>query len=534
MLNFLSKIFISKGRKLKKFFHLSGLKIALIFTLAVLVIYYLEPNFLSLLELKTLDLRFLSRGKMATTGEVVLVAIDEKSLDELGRWPWPRNRLAQLLDALVKYDAKVVGFDIVWAEPDENSELQGLSAVKRKLSELNLSNRELQSYLSTAIKKADTDRILADSVARSRRAVLGFFFHFFAQESSGAKKKAPQENLPPLSYYNLVKYTSEEATKVDLFAADYAEVNIPAISEAAEGAGYFNIFPDRDGTVRWVPLVIKYQDKHYCALSLAVLQKFLDNAPLALRLAEFGVEQIRLGDLSIPTNEEGRMLINYRGPQKTFPHYSATDVIHGRVAADAFKGKIALVGATAIGIYDIRVTPFDHVFPGLEVHANVVDSILKQDFLYRPNWVTLFDILGIIIIGLALGIVLPRVKALWGALAGGLVLFTITLSAKFLFQEQGIWVNMTYPLLNLILTYLGITGYRYVTEEREKKKIRGAFQYYLSPSVVDQMLRNPEKLKLGGEKKDLTVLFSDIRGFTSISERMTPETLVKFLNEYLT
>jgi len=513
---------------------LSGLKIALLFTCAVLVIYYLDPNFLSLLELKTLDLRFLSRGKMATTGEVVLVAIDEKSLDELGRWPWPRNRLAQLLDALVKYEARVVGFDIVWAEPDENSELRGLSAVKRKLSDLNLTNRELQSYLSTAIKKADTDRILADSVARSRRAVLGYFFHFFAQESSGAKKEAPQENLPPLSYYNLVKYTSEEATKVNLFAADYAQVNIPAISEAAEGAGYFNIFPDRDGTVRWVPLVIKYQDMHYCALSLAVLQKFLDNPPLALRIAEFGIEQIRLGDLSIPTNEEGRMLINYRGPQKTFPHYSATDVIHGRVAADAFKGKIVLVGATAIGIYDIRVTPFDHVFPGLEVHANVVDSILKQHFLYRPNWVTLFDILAILIIGLALGIVLPRVKALWGALAGGLVLFAFTLSAKFLFQEQGIWVNMTYPLLNLILTYLGITGYRYMTEEREKKKIRGAFQYYLTASVVDQMLKNPEKLKLGGEKKDLTVLFSDIRGFTSISERMTPETLVKFLNEYLT
>jgi len=514
--------------------HLSGLKIALLITFAVLVIYYLDPNFLSLLELKALDLRFLSRGKTATTGEVVLVTIDEKSLDELGRWPWPRNRLAQLLDALVKYDAKVVGFDIVWAEPDENSELKGLSAVKRKLGELNLTNRELQSYLSTAIERADTDRILADSVARSRRAVLGYFFHFFAQESPDGKKKAPQENLPPLSYYNLVKYTSEDATKVDLFAADYAEVNIPAISEAAEGAGYFNIFPDRDGTVRWVPLVIKYQDRHYCALSLAVLQKFLDNAPLALRIAEFGVEQIRLGDLSIPTNEEGRMLINYRGPQKTFPHFSAADIIHGRAPASAFRGKIALVGATAIGIYDIRVTPFDHVFPGLEVHANVIDSILKRDFLYRPNWVTLFDILAIIIIGLALGIVLPRVKALWGALAGGLVLFAFTLSAKFLFQEQGSWVNMTYPLLNLILTYLGITGYRYMTEEREKKKIRGAFQYYLSPSVVDQMLRNPEKLKLGGEKKDLTVLFSDIRGFTSISERMTPETLVKFLNDYLT
>jgi adenylate cyclase len=479
-------------------------------------------------------LRFLSRGKIATTGEVALVTIDEKSLDELGRWPWPRVRIAQLLDALVKYDAQVVGFDILWAEPDENSQFKGLSAVKKKLTELSVENQRLENYLSVALKEADTDRILADSVAQSRRAVLGYFFHFFAQEGLSTKKRVLQENLPPLSSYNLIKYTSEEAAKVPLFTADYAEVNLPDISEAAEGAGYFNIFPDRDGTVRWVPLVIKYQGQHYCALSLAVLQKFLGNAPLALRVAEFGVEQVRLGDISIPTNEEGRMLINYRGPQKTFPHYSATDVIHGRVPADAFQGKIVLVGATAIGIYDIRVTPFDHVFPGLEVHANVIDSILKQDFLYRPNWVTLFDLLAIILIGVAMGIILPGVKALWGALAAGFILLALILSSKFIFQGVGAWMNMTYPILNLVLTYLGITGYRYMTEEREKKKVRGAFQYYLTPSVVEQMLKNPEKLKLGGEKKDLTVLFSDIRGFTSISERMAPESLVKFLNEYLT
>lgn len=479
-------------------------------------------------------MRFLSRGKIATTGEVALVTIDEKSLDELGRWPWPRVRIAQLLDALVKYDAQVVGFDILWAEPDENSQFKGLSAVKKKLTELSVENQRLENYLSVALKEADTDRILADSVAQSRRAVLGYFFHFFAQEGLSTKKRVLQENLPPLSSYNLIKYTSEEAAKVPLFTADYAEVNLPDISEAAEGAGYFNIFPDRDGTVRWVPLVIKYQGQHYCALSLAVLQKFLGNAPLALRVAEFGVEQVRLGDISIPTNEEGRMLINYRGPQKTFPHYSATDVIHGRVPADAFQGKIVLVGATAIGIYDIRVTPFDHVFPGLEVHANVIDSILKQDFLYRPNWVTLFDLLAIILIGVAMGIILPGVKALWGALAAGFILLALILSSKFIFQGVGAWMNMTYPILNLVLTYLGITGYRYMTEEREKKKVRGAFQYYLTPSVVEQMLKNPEKLKLGGEKKDLTVLFSDIRGFTSISERMAPESLVKFLNEYLT
>jgi adenylate cyclase len=436
---------------LKRFFRLSGLKIALLSILAVSVIYYVDPDFLSRLELMTLDLRFTFRGKIVTTGEVALVAIDEKSLDELGRWPWPRVRMAQLLDALVKYEAKVVGFDIVWAEPDENSELKSLSALKQKMNELKLTNRDLEKYLSQAIQKADTDRTLADSLTRSRRAVLGYFFHFFTKEDLPQEKKQLPQDLPPLSTYNWVKYSSQAAAKVPLFEATYAEVNIPVIAEAAEGAGYFNIFPDRDGTVRWIPLVIKYQDKHYCALSLAVLQKFLNNSPLVLRLAEFGVEEIRLGDLSIPTTEEGKMLINYRGPQKTFPHYSATDVIHGRVPVNAFRGKIVLVGATAMGIYDIRVTPFDHVFPGLEVHANVIDTILKQQFLYRPNWVTLFDLLAIIVLGLILGIILPKVKALWGALIGISLFSAFFLTSIQLFQKQGIWVNQTYPLFNLSL-----------------------------------------------------------------------------------
>ncbi len=522
-----------KGVNLKKFFNLSGFKVALLLTFAVLGIYYLAPNFLAILELKTLDARFLSRGKVPTSDQVVLVTIDEKSLGELGRWPWPRVRVAQLLDALVKAEVKVVGFDIVWAEPDENSQLKVLTEIKQKLAGLKVANRELNRYVAEALRKADSDRILADSLARSQRAVLGYFFHFFPQEGSG-KQESPANEMPPLTAFNVVKITSEEAARVPLFEAVHAEVNLPVLSQAADGAGYFNIFPDPDGTVRWAPLVIRYRDRFYCALSLAVLQKYLDNPPLALRIAEFGVDQIRLGKVLIPANEEGRMLINYRGPQKTFPHYSATDVIHGRVPQKAFGGKIALVGATAIGIYDLRVTPFEHVYPGLEIHANVIDSILQGQFLYRPNWMTLVDIMVIAVVGLFLGALLPRFKAHWGALVGGAFFLSVLALGQSLFESQGVWMNLTYPSLNLILIYLGVTGYRYMTEEKEKKKIRGAFQYYLTASVVEEMLRNPDKLKLGGEKKDLTVLFSDIRGFTSISERMPPDGLVKFLNEYLT
>lgn len=516
---------------LKKIWHISGFKIALFSTLGILIIFYLDPDFFSLLELKTLDLRFLTRGQVATSEKIVLVTIDEKSLAELGRWPWPRSVMARLLDTLAQYETKVIGLDLVWAEPDQNSELRVWRTILQKMKDWSIKNQEVEKYLSQALASADTDQMLANSVANSRRAILGYFFHFGPQESTLSERKV--EEVKFLSAYNLVRYSSAAAQKAYVFEAEKAEVNILIISAAAQGAGFFNIFPDRDGTVRWAPLVVKYKGKYFCPLSLAVLQKFLGGPPLVLQLAEFGVDNITLGDIPIPANEEGRLLINYCGPPKTFPHYSATDVLHGRISAEKFRDKIVLVGATAIGIYDMRVTPYSQVFPGLEIHANVMETILKQKFLYRPNWVAIFDILNIILIGIILGLILPKAKATWGVITAVSFLLLFPLIAYYLFKYEGIWINVVYPLGNIILTYLVLTVHRYLTEEKEKKKIRGAFQYYLSPTVVEQMLRNPERLKLGGEKKELTVLFSDIRGFTSFSEQMTPENLVKFLNEYL-
>jgi adenylate cyclase len=171
----------------------------------------------------------------------------------------------------------------------------------------------------------------------------------------------------------------------------------------------------------------------------------------------------------------------------------------------------------------MRVTPFEHVFPGLEIHANVIDSILQGHFLHRPNWITLVDILVILFMGLILGALLPRFKAHWGALMGGALFLSVLAVGKILFESRGVWMNLTYPTFNLVLIYLGVTGFRYMTEEKEKKKIRGAFQYYLTASVVEEMLKNPDKLKLGGEKKDLTVLFSDIRADDSGGARQVPE-----------
>lgn len=440
--------------------------------------------------------------------------------------------MAQLLNTLTQYKPKVIGLDLVWAESDQNSELKILQAMAQKIKESQIKNLELENYLAQAMAMSDHDQILARSVANAKQAILGYFFLFSSPESSTQEIKA--EDLSFLSAYNLVRYSSPGAQNAYVFEAEDIQMNIPIISAAAQGAGFFNIFPDRDGTIRWAPLVVKYKGKYFCPLSLAILQKFLDGAPLVLQLAEFGVEKVVLGEISIPVNEEGCLLINYCGPPKNFPHYSLTDVLHGRIPKENFQDKIVLIGATAIGIYDMRVTPFSQVFPGLEIHANIMDTVLRQQFLYRPNWVTIFDIVGIIIVGILLGFILPKTKVVGSVISAGLLFALFPLMGYYLFKYKGIWINMVYPLGNIILTYLVLTVHRYLIEEKEKKKIRGAFQYYLSPAVVEQMLKNPERLKLGGEKKELTVLFSDVRGFTSFSEQMAPENLVKFLNEYLT
>ena len=489
---------------IKNIMTLSPLKISIVLVILALVVFFMDPHFLRFMELKALDLRMVSRGQLPTTGQVIIATVDEKSLSEIGRWPWSRSMTAKLVDSLKEYGAKAVGFDIVFAEPEQST---GPSA----------------------------DAILAKSVKSAKNVSLGYFFHtsmkdveFLSEEYINASG-----SLIGGSMYSMVREKGHEGD-YNLITA-YAPVpSIKAIAESGENCGYFNAFPDPDGVIRWSPLVIKFQDNFYYSLPIALLMQYLDYPMIVLNLAEFGVDGVMLGDLRIPTDEIGRLLINYLGPAKTFPHYSISDIIAGRLSPELIKGKIVIVGATATGIYDLRVTPFSPVYPGVELHATVVENILQGNFLEQSAWTTFIDICGIIFFGMIIGIAIPRLKALQGILLVMVLLGGFVAGNTLIFAKYNTWLNMVYPVLTMMTIYLVITVYRYFTEEREKKKIRGAFQYYLTASVINELLKDPTKLKLGGDKKDLTVMFSDIRGFTTISEKLTPEELVHLLNEYLT
>ena len=518
---------------LKRYLGLNPITLSLILIVLGTLLYYFDVPFLELMEKKTVDLRFTSRGDIPHDSKVVLAVIDEKSVDKEGKWVWPRSKIADLVTRLSKAGAKVISFDIVMSEPDETSPVKTIAEIEQNLSNLSAENK---AYLADLKRSSDHDRMLVDAIRRSKaKVVLGYFFQM-EQEHTGdydaVLAEQQQESIRP-SRYDLVRYQSGTALGVPLFEAMVANGNIRTISSATSYSGFFNMFPDIDGVVRWIPAVIKYKEDMYAPLSLMTLSAYLD-APASPIVADYGFEKVQIGNIAIPTDELGRIMINYRGDTKTFKHISITDILHGKVPDEALRDKIVMIGATAVGIYDMRVTPFSSVFPGIEIHANLVDSVLSRDFLFQPGWAAIFDIAVIIVAGLALGIVLPRISVFPGILFVSALFFGHIYFCRYIFTSKGWTLNMVYPLLVIICVYITITAYKYLVESRQKRFIRSAFSTYLAPTVVKKLIESPDGLELGGEERDITAFFSDVQGFTSISEKLTPEELVELLNEFLT
>jgi adenylate cyclase len=304
------------------------------------------------------------------------------------------------------------------------------------------------------------------------------------------------------------------------------------LTDAAAASGFFSVATDADGTVRWMPLVIQGGGELFPSLSVQCAWQHLGAPQLAVRVGETGVNGVQIGDRFMPTDESGQMLINYRGPPHTFPHYSISDILQGRIPEGTFLNKIVVVGATAIGIGDIRSTPFGHVFPGPEVHANVIDNMLAGDFIERPHWSGIFDVLAILVIGMLVGTVLPRTSAIKGFIFIVVVFATYVSITHFLFVKERVWLNMVYPIFALAATYTILTVYRYVVEERERIRIKNTFKQYVSADVIEDVLKDPEHLRVGGQERLLTVLFSDLAGFTAFSEHHTPSEVIDILSEY--
>jgi adenylate cyclase len=504
--------------------------------LVSIIAYYGGISFLDTVELKTIDLRFVTRDIIHPGPEVVLAVIDEKSVAREGKWVWPRSKIARLITKLSDAGARVVAFDIGFLEPDDQRVVKAINTIEGRLGNITSLDPKLETFLDDLKYQSDNDRQLAEAIANSKaKIVLGFFFQMdprVLDHVTEAEMLLQQENSRG-SAYRTVQYASEQAQFAPLIDAIFPQSNIPVISDATDYAGYFNMYPDPDGVVRWMPGVLRFNDVLYAPLSMMAASAFLE-VPLGVEVADYGVEAIRIGDIAIPTDEYGRILINYRGPEKTFPHISITDILNDNVDLELLRNRIVIVGATAVGIFDLRVTPFGTVFPGLEIHANIIDGLLSQDFMYQPAWAAIFDIMSIVVSGAFLGFLLARVGVIVGAVAGASLLVGYIFLCQILFSMNGWILNMVYPATTIVVVYVAITGYRYLGETRQKKFVKEAFSTYLAPSVVKNILDSPEKLALGGEKRVITAFFSDVEGFTSISEQLSPEALVELLNEFLT
>jgi len=469
-----------------------GITIALIVAMALSAMYVMNFRFFEVLEEKTLDMRFMLRGAKAPGPETVIATIDEKSINKLGRFPWPRSVWGRVVDRLTEEGARVIVFDVFFTEPES----------------------------------VESDDLFQQAIMRSNRVVLPVVFDLSGtdtyKETGFTDKK--QDFMTPSAF-------ASNKNAEDSFAPLQAKLVLPTLarfSSFAKAIAHINMVPDGDGTLRWETLAILYQGDLYPPIGLQAARLYLglktDDLALDSR------KEIHLGSAKIPIDEFGRMLINYRGPNNTFPKYSISDILDRTLPPGTFKDKIVLIGATAIGIYDLRVTPFSPNMAGIEKHASVVDNILHRDFLHRTETGV---IVLVFLFALLLGILIPRIGA-----GSGVVLFVALVTGYigfvyYLFVAKGIWFNLVYPYSALFFGYTSLTAYRFFTEERRARDIRKMFSSYVSKRIVDELIRDPSKAKLGGDRKEITVLFSDIRGFTSFSEKHEPEEVVSLLNEYL-
>ena len=514
-------------------------KIGFLLTGVVLIMYLLGDKLpvgaqlLNVLELRTYDMRMRSEGVRAPAGDVTIVAIDEKSLATIGRWPWSRRTQAELVEKLDALGARVIALDIVFSE-SENSKL--LAHIGRLEAEQGATDK---SSPYESIKRAlATDSTLARAVANSGKVILSIVL----QSEDEARGRPAAEVARAL---DLVK---DQAIRAILDSGDGSLdfempptfgvlANLPEIHSGAKYAGHINSDADSDGTVRWAPLVMRHEGHFVPSADVQAARAYLGVDDLVLHTTRYGITGLAIGSRTIKTDEGGRALIHYHGPNKTIPTISVADIVAGSVDPTFIKDKIVIVGATAVGIGDVKVTPYGTVLPGPEIRANTMQNLIDNDFINRPDWVMLVDAFVILLVGLSLSWLLPKIGMWQGAVLALAFLVIHTLVAVVLFRAPWlnmVWLNIVYPSILILLLFVSSTIFKYVSAETGKRQIKKAFQHYVPSAVVNEITDDVDRLRLGGEKRELTVLFSDIRGFTSVSQSLAPEDLVRLLNVYLT
>lgn len=448
--------------------------------------------------------------------DVVIIDIDEESLRQYGQWPWPRTDLADMTTRLVDMGARAVAYDIVFAEPDRTS--------PRFMA---------QRYQDVEIFKSlpDNDEVFADAIAANGKTVTAFVW---------TQQPTQRTPIQKAKVFN-TGYKPDPGAFIT--SVPYFATNLPVLSQAAAGNGSFSMFPEQDGLIRRVPMLVglkKDQDVIvYPALTLEALRVALNKKIIKVKSfgeqteEGYGIHSIQIGDYTIPTDSAGAFWVYYSGhrPQR---YVSAADVLNANVDPERIRNKIVLVGTSAIGLLDLRSTPLDAVVPGVEVHAEILEQIIDNQFMLRPDFFDGAEILVTALISALIILMAPFIATTTLAIFVLCLIISGFSYAVYAFEHLGYLVDAVYPALTVTIIFILASILTNLRTDAEKRMIKTAFGQYISKDLMNELTQDPDKLQLGGEVRDLSVMFTDVRNFTTISESLTPAELIQLMNDFLT
>ncbi|MEO8668434.1 MAG: adenylate/guanylate cyclase domain-containing protein, partial [Bauldia sp.] len=498
-------------------------KLYIVLVVAILagasVLRYADPFFVQALRLIAFD-SYQRLGPATYDPEmpVRVVDIDEESLGRIGQWPWPRTVMAALVTKLTAQGAGAVAFDVMFAEPDQTSPEQ---AVKR------LTPEEAAVISAVIAGKPGHDALFAEAVAAAPTVL------------ATALSNRPSD--PPPVKAGFAVAGDDPSPWIASFPG--ATHNLAALDQATKGIGSINWIPDRDQVIRRIPLIYRIGTTFVPTLVTEALRVAQGAGTYVLKAsnasgetafgAETGLNNIKVGDLEIPTDADGGIWLKFR-PSNPENYIPAWKVLAGENDPNEVSGRIMLIGTSAPGLIDLRATPLDSTIAGVEVHAQAIEHILHGSFLTRPDYSLVLEVAVMLVIGVILGFIMPRLSASVSGIIGVLVVVFLLGGGWFAYRNLGLLLDPTYPAVALLTLVIAATLYVYRRVEQQRAEVRSAFGHYVSPQVVEQIIANPDKLELGGEVRELTLLFCDVRNFTSISERLTAHELTHFINTLLT
>ena len=488
--------------------------------------------FIKQLENWTYDARLNFTLPDAIDDRVVIVDIDENSLARVGRWPWGRDQLATMVENLFGlYQADVVGFDIVFAEKDQSSGLEQFEQLARTTLK---NNTEYLNELERIRPELMLDDIFAQSLI-GKNVVLGYYFKTQLQEGESGVTGL----LPPA----LAKMDTQWIERLPINKAAGYGGNLGILQTSARSGGYFdNPIVDADGVFRRVPLIQTYDGYLFASLALATTQAHLAASDIDLVVETDGtqgdseyyaLESLVVNDFRIPVDASGAVFVPYRGPQGSFPYIPAYKILNGEADKAQLEGKIVMVGTSAPGLLDLRSTPVQNIYPGVEVHANIISGILDNRIKHKPAWTLGYEFVLLVVIAVSMALLLPLFSPLLAAVAT-LVLAGLVTTGTLVAWNSNLILPLASPLLLIVLIFMFHMTYGFFIESRGKRQLANLFGHYIPPELVDEMSKSPQKYSLEGENREMTVLFSDVRGFTSISEGMDPKQLTQLMNALLT